>query len=284
MTVLKKAAAEDFEKIYPLLLRFNNRRLKREDWLRLFVDHWGSHEGHFGYVLLDNGRAVGFLGLIFANRLINGRTHKFCNITSGIVKKAYRSESLSLFLPLLHLKGYTMTDFTPSKEVYLILKKLGFEDLETHINIIPPLPSLVRLNGKCFIVFDKSAIKGHLSEENLKIYHDHLNFKTIHMLLESGHETCYVVLNKTRKRFFPFAQIHHISNLDLFFKYIGCIRTRICLRLGVCGLLISQRYLKNCKPNGLIRIRRPQPTLFKSGSLKKDDVDTLYSESLVLNM
>ncbi len=284
MTVLKKATADDFEKTYPLLLEFNNHKLKKEDWCRLFVNHWGSQEARFGYLLIDDNKAVGFLGLIFANRLINNATHKFCNITSGIVKKTYRNESLKLFLPMLELKGYTITDFTPSKEVYLILKKLGFKDLETHINIILPLPSLVRSSENCLIEFDKNAIRGDLSQGDLNIFHDHLKFKTIHMLIRSSNENCYVVLNKTRKKFFPFAQIHYISNLELFLKYIACIRLKICSRLGVCGLLISQRYLKNCKPSGLIRIRRSQPTLFKSDLLEKDDVDTLYSEQFLLNM
>jgi hypothetical protein len=284
MAILKKALAEDFKDVYPLLLEFNNPRLAREDWKEIFTNHWGKQQDYFGYMLVNNDKVVGFLALIFSARLINDKIQKFCNIGSWIVKKEYRSETALLILPVLKLKEYTLTVSTPSKEVYLMLKKLGFKDLETHINIILPLPSLVRLSENCLVEFDKNAIKGYLSQGDLKIYRDHLKFETIHMLLRSGDENCYVVLNKTKKRFFPFARIHYISNLELFLKYIGHIKARVCLRLRVCGLLISQWYLKNCKPSGLIRIRRPQPTLFKSDSVEKDDIDTLYSEQFLLNM
>ena len=47
--------------------------------------------------------------------------------------KKYRSETILLVLPVLKLKNYTITVFTPSKEVYLILRKLGFNDLETNL-------------------------------------------------------------------------------------------------------------------------------------------------------
>ena len=56
MTIVRKAIAQDFEKIYPLFKSFENARLQKNDWQLLFIDHWKSKEGYFGYVLEDKKR------------------------------------------------------------------------------------------------------------------------------------------------------------------------------------------------------------------------------------
>lgn len=282
MAIVKKAKIEDFEKIYPLLLGLNNHRLSKEDWRRLFIKDWDNQEDYFGYMLVDRTQTVGFLGLIFSNRLINNKVQKFCNLTSAIVKKEYRSESILLFFPLLKLKEYTLTCFTPSKEVALILERLGFRALEDRIKIIFPIPGFVGNN--CFVEFNRDVIKSCLGEKDLKVYYDHLNLKSIYLLLRSKDGNCYLVVNKTRKSKITFAQIHYISNLDIFLKCISMLRTEICLRLKVCGLLFDERYLKGRKITALTVAKRPKPRLFKSESLDRDDIDGLYSELVLLNL
>lgn len=283
MAIVKKVYAEDFKKITRLLLEFNFR-LTEKDWRQLFLNHWKSEEDYFGYALIDNNNVVGFLGLIFSNRMINNKMQKFCNLTTWIVKEGYRSESLLLFLPLLGLKEYTITDFTPSKNVYSILKRFGFKDIETNINIIPPVPAINPLSNKCYVEFDKDKIKNYLSEKDLKIYHDHLGFKNAYLLISSKEGNCYIVVNRTRKKFFYFGKIHYVSNLDVFLKYINRVIFKICSRLNVCGLIIDGQCIGKNKIKHLITIKRRRPAAFKSNSLDVNDIDTLYSELLVLNL
>jgi hypothetical protein len=283
MAVVRKALAKDFEKVYPLFQEFNNSRSTKEDWRQLFINHWDTQEDYFGFLLIDRDKVVGFLGLIFSNRLINNKIEKFCNLTTWIVKKEYRSESLLLFFPLLELKEYTITNFTPSKQVYLILKKFGFKDIETDMKLIPPIPAIGFLNRKCSIEFDKDIIRDYLSNGDLKIYYDHLKLKSIYLLIKSRDENCFIIMNKTKKKMLSFAKIHYVSNLDVFLKYISKVNVKICLCLKVCGLLIDERYVRGHEIRHLIRIKRPQPTVFKSESLKKGEIGTLYSELLVLN-
>jgi len=282
--IIKKARVEDFEQIYNLLLDFNNSSIKKEDWRQLFINHWNNSEDYFGYVLIDNNKAVGFQGLIFSRRIINGQTQKICNLTSWIVKREYRNNSVALLLPVLKLKGYTITNFTASKEVCLMLKRLGFKELETRIKIIPPVSVIGFLSGKCSVEFDRNEIKRHLSKKDLNIYSDHSKLKAIYLLIKEGDEYSYLVLNRTKKRFFHFAQIHYISNLRIFLKYINRISMRICLRLNVFGLLVDERYVEGHKIRNLITIKLSQPNLFKAEFLTRDDINTLYSELLVLNI
>jgi hypothetical protein len=56
---------QDFESLYPLLLRFENPRMSREDWRRMLFDlAWATEEPFRGYALWDGDKAVGFLGAI----------------------------------------------------------------------------------------------------------------------------------------------------------------------------------------------------------------------------
>ena len=90
MATVRKAVPGDFNKTYPLLEKFNNASLKREDWEQLFVNPWKSLEEYCGYILVEAGRVVGYLGALFSVRRIQGQEYKFCNVTSWIVEREYR--------------------------------------------------------------------------------------------------------------------------------------------------------------------------------------------------
>lgn len=282
MATVRKALPEDFEKIYPLLCKLNDTRLKQDDWKQLFGDHWNCQEGYHGYILTDKTRVLGFIGLIFSKRAIDGTLQKFCNITSGIVNKINRNESLKIFLPLLSLKDYTITDLTPSVEVSAILKRFGFKILEDSCFII--FPNLFPIPNDCSIIFDKETISRYLVQEEKRALNDHIYFKCIHLLLKIRDKHCYLILNKTFKKNIAFARINFIGNPDLFSCYIGRACAKICFKLKVCGLLVDQRLLKGREIKKAWKKKMKKEALFKSDCLSKEAIDNLYSEFIVLNI
>jgi len=284
MAILRKVYAEDFEKIYPLLLQFNDTRLSKEYWRRIFTKHWDGEEDYFGYALFDNNESVGFLGTFFSERVINSRKQKFCNLTCWIVKDAYRNESLLFLGPLLKLKEYTITAFTPDRATYVTLKKFGFEDIETHMRLILPLSMPEVAGGNCSVEFDRERIKGYLREDDLKVYNDHLKFNCIHLLIRVDEGNCYMLLTRARKKALYFAHIHYVNNPDIFLKYIGRLSLRVCLKLKVCGVLAEERFLSGRVPKHSASIKISKPRLFKSNLLQKNEIDNLYSELVVLGI
>ena len=116
MVTIKKATAKDAEKILSLLYELNSHNRARDDWRRLFQLHWNDKQGYFGYVMYDGDQAVGFLGLLFSQRVIRGKETTFCNINSWLVKKEYRRQSLRLLFPVLELHDHTITALTCSAE------------------------------------------------------------------------------------------------------------------------------------------------------------------------
>lgn len=286
MPIVRRAFAEDFKKIYPLLIQFNkkNPRPLKRDWQELFKKHWDSPENYYGYILVEGEEIVGFLGLIFSRRLINGKSYNFCDMGNWIVYDKYREQSLSLLLPVLKLKDYTITVQTAEERVNLILKRFGFKELGTRVKIILPLPKIYHKNKNFAIEFNKKVIPDFLSDNEKGIFQDHLSCKGIHLVLRDANQNCYVVLNKTvKKRFFPFARIHYIGNREIFLNCIEKKALLICLKLGVLGFIVDERYINNAPIKGSISMKLKNPSLFKSNLLDKNSVDSLYSEWLVLN-
>ena len=97
MVTVKKATQNDFEKLLPLLFELDSRKQTQDEWQRLFRAPWDDHKNYFGYVMYDGENAVGFLGLLFSQRILNDSLIKFCNITSWVVKKKYRRQSLIFY-------------------------------------------------------------------------------------------------------------------------------------------------------------------------------------------
>ena len=245
MTVVRKALVDDFDDTYLLLKNFNNSALAKEDWKQLFINHWKTDTDYYGYVLVDDKKVVGYLGMLFAIKVIKGEPHKFCNISSWIVQKQYRNESFALLLQLLKLKTHTITIFTPNKATYLASKKLGFVDFETHSRVFIPFPTLKCLQTDCFIVEDKEEVKKFLNQKYLKIYNDHLSFNCIHLWVKTKTNNFYIILTKVFKKGIPAARIHFVSDLNSFKQILELLTIKLCLKLRVLIVIIDDRYVKN---------------------------------------
>ena len=284
MALVRKAVAEDFEGIYPLLVKFNNPRLSKDDWRSLFFDNWHSNEGYFGYVLEAQEYIVGFLGLMFSCRMLNEKEEKFCNITSWIVEEKFRSQSLLLLLPVLKLQNYTLTICTASKETYAVARKLGFQDFESNIRIIFPLPSVATWFASCEVEINGKNLREVLAGKDLQIYKDHSAFNCFHVYVRSPFGGCYLIGTRVFRKNLPFAQIHHVSDSAVFSKFAGRIASVICLRINSIAITIDERFLKGSTVFFSRVWPLPNPRVYKSSSLGQDDIDSLYSELLVLNL
>ena len=286
MTVVRKAISEDFHAIYPLFAEFNNPNLTRNDWQQLFNNCFESDEGFCGYLMEHNGDIVGYIGMLFSKRIIGGIEKKFCNLTGWIVKKEFRSKSLLLLFPALKMTDHVLTDFSPSREAQTILKKIGFNELESIVHISLPVINPFKL------FFNKPALFSHtkdiqnelLSFERLnKIFNDHLQFKCKHLLIKTNTGLCYIVYTKVRRKKIPMAQLHFISNPQVFTDYIDAIKFFLIRTHGIFIILIDSRFITK-RPSFSIEFKLPIPRMFKSKSLSTREVDGLYSEFIALNL
>jgi hypothetical protein len=284
MATVEKVSGKDFELIYPLLEQLNSSRIKKNQWGKLFINHWNSKTDNFGYFLTEKNNAVGFLGLMFSKFTVNHKEHNFCNFTSWVVKEEHRNESIKLLLPILKMKDYTLTSHTMSSDTYFIFKKLGFSDLEDTLVIIPPMPILSRSSKKYQIIINNQTIPSFLNEKDLKIYQDHSNLDVHFILAQTQYDHCLIIATRPIKKHLPFVHLHYISNLNVFSECIHKIRLRVCMQLKASALLVDKRYLDKIKISRSWEYSLPHPRLYKSDHLTKKDITTLYSEMLLLNL
>lgn len=288
MVTIEKATINNFEEIYPFLKAFDNSHNKN-GWRKIFDYSFSNNEGYCGYILRDNREIVGFLGYIFSKRIINNREEKFCNITSWIVKKKYRNNSLSLLYPILKLKDYTITNISSGrKELYQISKKLGFKDLDSYLIILYPLfkiSSLLKKKSKVITI--KNNIGTFLAKDQslYKLFKEHINYKCCHLLVETKEgKICYIVFTKVKRKKISFAYIHYISDIDIFIKNVDKLKISIIKNYKIFFIIIEKRFLKGNNVSFSFTNKLCCYKVFKSNCLDKYDIDNLYSELILLNI
>jgi hypothetical protein len=287
MVTVEKVTHDDFDLVYPLLKTFKNPNISIDDTRKLFANLWGNDENYCGYMLKDDDTVVGFLGLIFHERILSNRTIRFCNLTSWIVEEGFRDKGALLLLPVLRLENYIITNLSPSEKVCEIMKKLKFtlfEKNKIYTYSLPLLGHPVNMKGSCVnIILDKEKIKSKLNDKDSQIFSDHLQLKCTHVLIEKNDDYCYLVITRPVKKKLPFGHIHYISNHDLFFKSFNSLRVLLPFKLKVVSLIMDERYIAGRNVKGYLAVRHNK--YYKSNYEDFDDImpfDNLYSEFPIL--
>lgn len=280
MPTIRKALPDDFDYVYPLFSGFREPRPSKEEFKKLFVPRWGSIESHVGFILEENGQAVGYLGTLFSVREINRRNEKFCNLCTWIVKEEYRSEGLPLLFQVLRMKDVTVTNFTGNR-VGSILKKFDFKVLDKTLKILLPIPSI---GDGCELVFDTLRIAPLLDTHDRRIFEDHRDFKYSFVLLKAAEGVSLICFRKVKRKRLPVLEVHYLSQRDVFLKHIRHVLLSLCIRTGSVGLMVGDHFPGKASLPFFITIPQRQMRLFRSKTVSTEEMDTMYSELQILNI
>jgi acetoacetyl-CoA synthetase len=289
MPRVREARADDFSKVYPLLLGFGNEGLAEEDWRQLFVDHTGLQDGKFGWVLVEGDEVVGFLGTIMSQRTVRGEKVRLCNTSSWIVKPEYRAHSLALQARVLADRAVTVTSLSPTPEVAKVLERMGFKLIDKSERIIFPVLTPLGLARGCEVVTDPAALERALDGERLRYFRDHQLPFHRHALVRSKEGDCYLMMNRSPKAVarglrLPFARIHHVDAPAVLARHSERVATILAARVRVVGMIVDNRLLGQHVPwNSFERPSGPQNAAFRSDRLTEQDIDGLYTEAVLLN-
>jgi len=315
MYVVRKAYKEDFEKVYPLFKYFNNDKISKTQWERIFTPMCKElNNDFFGFVLEseDNKEIVGFRGLILSLREINGKKIKICSTTSWVVKpelqkKGYGSKLLEA---TTELEGYHFQTLTPMKEKIPLLVNYGFKIYTSKQKIIIPFPRLFIFRKSIKILINNSEIKTYLNEVDRRIYDDHQFANCNHILINNKAGYSYFILkttnfssrilNSSKVWFFiikvyyklfkkniigpkiKLGMIHYVSNPDFFSDNIKLWLLKICKIFNVKGLSVNEKYIKK-KSFNIFNNDISTFGVYKSDTLSSKDFDTLYSEFILFD-
>jgi len=280
MPTIRKATLDDFEYVYPLFSGFHEPRPSKEEFRQLFVPRWGSDESYVGFILEENGEAVGYLGTLFSIREINGRMEKFCNLYTWIIKEEYRTEGLPLLFQALRMKDVTVTNFTGNR-VASILIKFGFKPIDTTLKILLPLPTL---SDGCELIFESARIAPLLDAHNRRVLDDHRGFKYPFVLLKTSDGISLLSFKKAKRKYLPVLELHYLSGHAVFLKHIRHVLPTLCLRTRALGLMVGDHFLSLIPFPFALTIPQRQIRLFRSTTVSVEEMDTMYSELQVLNI
>jgi hypothetical protein len=289
MPKIREALSDDFERVYPLLLEFENPNLGADHWRQLFIDHTGLQNNHFGWVLVDGDHVVGFVSTILSERTIRGQTTRLCNTSSWIVKPEYRAHSLALHAKVIADKSLTVTNLSPTTQVLKLLERQGFTLIDKSERIILPVVTSQTFMDGCEIFTKAGTVQDALKGESLRFFRDHQLPFNHHVLLRAPEGDCYVMMNRALKTIrgnlrLPFARVHHIGASDIFVRHLEKLVVRVAASLKVVAMIVDDRMLQGAVPwHSFMRPGGERKAAFRSKTLAAEDIDGLYTEAVLLN-
>jgi hypothetical protein len=193
-----------------------------------------------------------------------------------------QAASLKLLKALLAQAGYHFTDLSPSGNVVPINKRLKFRTLDTATVLVPNLPWPTRRGRR--VSARPALIRHALMGADLERYLDHAEAPAArHVVLIDRDESCHVVFRRDRRKgLHLFASILYVSNARVFRRMVRPLLSHLLLRHGVLATLAELRVVGD-RPPLSVPLSRPRPKMFRSDSLRPDEIDYLYSELVCLS-
>lgn len=251
-----------------------------EQWAEGLKMNWSTEQPNFGFVIRDEGRIVGGIGAYYSDRMLNGKTERFCNITSWCVLDAFRQQSMRLAMSVVSQPGWHFTDFSPTKVVGATLKFFKFKELDEQVAVI--------LNRPCLglgvqVLSRRTDIEASLDGESLRVYRDHACFPWLrHVLMKKGSQTCHVIYKRRSFKGLPSADVLYLSDRQLFSEHFSHLGGHFLLR-GMVSTHVERRFL-DVVP-GVHKLRSGfNPKVYLSQSLSDSQIDYLYSETMALDL
>lgn len=287
---VEKVRPDMFESVAGLFGSFRNPLMAPADWRRMLFDYpWPCDEDHRGYVLTDGGRAVGFLGTIFSRRVIDGRSERFCNLSSWVVEPAYRNSGMQLLMPVLGMRGCTIVNLTPTGSARKIFEPFRFRVFETAQLLLAPVatPAELLRAARSRLFTRADDIRERLEGEARVRFDDHQGTLARFALVERAGRQCLAIATPHRLRGVTFAHVHYLSDPSVFWTTLPQFKRGFLRELGAPALMVDERLsVPEHRParGTFLRKALHRPRLFRPahGGIADRHVDSLYSELMGL--
>lgn len=273
---VRPITAEDVDQVARFLAAELNSRLSAETWAAAIVPPWPVQAPNHGFLLTDSSRVVGVQLAIYSERMIMGRTERFCNLAAWCVLDDYRLHGVRLLRSALAQPGYTFTDLSPSGSVIAVNQRLKFTEFDTRSVLLPNTPW--RTNRSIAITAEPVALAAALTDDDLRHYRDHRGcLAARQVLITLGGDSCLVVYRRDRRKgISAFASILYASRPELLRRALPDLRSYLLRRDRLIATLAEVRLVG--RPPGAVDLPATRRKMFRSDHLTADQVDYLYSE------
>jgi hypothetical protein len=268
--------------LHKLVVEGLSARAPLEDTQRVFFGHNWTRDGLRGYGLLEGGKLVGMLGLIFSERSFGGQTISYCNLHSWYVHPDYRAKSLMMLRAVLGLPGCVLTDFTAARRAVTIVQRLGFQIVDQAAWVLPALDFRDTGHPAVQEVTDANQhILAELSPEQWQLFFDHQPFACKCALIRDEQTFGTIIYSRVKMGARSYCQVYYVSSPPLLAKHHAEVRTHLLRQTGERFVAIDARLMGDTR---IPHSRRAKATtkLVRTGSPLPAPVDSLYSEVVLL--
>jgi len=300
--LIEEIKKSDFLEAFRLLRNFNNPHIHENHWLQLFQTNWKNQELPLGFKMIDSetNKIIGIFCLIILERTIESKSYKFYNGTGWIIDPDYGGYKLGERLPKFVFEAFegVITFLTPSHISYKILNRLGCKNIESSFVKVYPCINTIFKKSDYKLITSIKKIKEYVSKEQLTIIDDHRKFKGRFFLILDNHcEYSFGVLkNRPRPilsrryrylptnwiKHLPEAEIHYLSNPELFRDFLNVNTNQFLYDLRIFSISVESRYLKGYIVNHSKKKEIAVPKLYY-GNINPELIDSLYSEIFLFN-
>ena len=283
LPTLEPIRDDDLPEFCGFLREHLSRERSVEEWTKAFRQDWCPNKPNNGFVIRDEGRIVGGIGAIYAERTVRGRTERFCNITSWCVLEAFRTQSMRLAMAVTAQSGFHFTDLTPTEVVSKTLQFLKFKPMNERHAILPNLPWPLQVGG-IRVVSDPAQIGRLLAPDDAKAYRDHQHLPWLrHLAVGRKGAWCYVVWKPTRLKGITGGLVIAPGDAQLFLRYRWALGSYLLVHHGLLYTRVESRLLPRL-PTLCIELSGYRNKVFKSDTLTAADMSNLYSELVALDI
>lgn len=288
--------ADEVEEAIALLRREFVPNLAPGTLRQLFDYGWMADKPSLGFGLWIEGRLVGFLGAVYADRVIDSVPVKTCNFSTWYVGAEFRHASLKLVRAATSQKGCACTNFTGAT-VSQIMKVLGFTAVDDH-KLVYPAWRFVRplFRPGVAVESDPAKIADTISPEDRRVLEDHAPYDVRHYRVDDGGEYAYAVfkrrsvpgtvlfpnapIGRIRSRYYGSMEMLGVSNPALLRRLWPSFAAAVLRREKAWSLVAGPRLFRGEVPAGGVEM--PYPTFVRPDAGDAPNVDYLYSELVLL--
>jgi hypothetical protein len=284
LPIIEPIRDEDLPEFCQFLCEHLSRQRSPEAWTEAFRQRWCPAKPNNGFLIRHDGRIVGGIGAIYAERQVRGRVERFCNITSWCVQNEFRGQSMRLAMALTGQPGFHFTDLTPTEVVSRTLQFLKFKPMDERQAIWPNLPWPFAAPTGTRVVSRPDRILEMLGPDEVRAYQDHRHLPWLmHAAVGRPRAACYVVWKRTRWKGLPGARILALSEPEAFLRLRAAFGSHLLVRHGLSYTRAESRLLPRL-PRLCIEQSGYRHKVFRSETLSAADMSNLYSELVALDL
>ncbi len=279
---VRPAREDDIPAVVDLLHTRMNGKIEPQRWRRILDYPWRPPEAERGWLVEDRGRIVGFMGTIYSDRVVAGRTHRFCDLSSWYLMRDYRGDGTGdrLLRACMAKPDVTYQTMTARRATGRKIRALGFSVLDDTRRVFRPSAPSSRERSGLEIVGHPAAIRARLDPDQRRAHDLHAGFGLGEAYIPDF-GLWLVWQRKLKGEGIAYHEVLHASNPARLSANAQAICDAIVS--GDTGILaIDSRWMREGDPAGTIETIA-LPRWFRSPNLEGVAVDHLYSEVILLD-